>query len=79
MNVLTLDGLSKTQGTGWDSNPRRRITGAVSSPLDDQCSALLRRETDSQGGRVRTGDLKLPELADFHLSHALIGDESSGP
>ena len=26
------------QSTGRDSNPRRRITGAVSSPLDDQCS-----------------------------------------
>ena len=25
------------QSTGRDSNPRRRITGAVSSPLDDQC------------------------------------------
>lgn len=25
------------QGTGWDSNPRRRITGAGSSPLDDRC------------------------------------------
>ena len=25
------------KSTGWDSNPRRRITGAVSSPLDDQC------------------------------------------
>ena len=25
------------QSSGWDSNPRRRITGAVSSPLDDQC------------------------------------------
>jgi hypothetical protein len=27
----------KDQSTGWDSNPRRRITGAESSPLDDQC------------------------------------------
>lgn len=25
------------QSTGWDSNPRFRITGAESSPLDDQC------------------------------------------
>ena len=29
--------IKETEGTGWDSNPRRRITGAVSSPLDDQC------------------------------------------
>ena len=29
--------LSKIESTGWDSNPRRRITGAESSPLDDQC------------------------------------------
>ncbi len=29
--------LSKTESTGWDSNPRRRITGAESSPLDDRC------------------------------------------
>jgi hypothetical protein len=28
----------ETESTGWDSNPRRRITGAVSSPLDDQCN-----------------------------------------
>ena len=30
-------GLSKIESTGRDSNPRRRITGAVSWPLDDQC------------------------------------------
>jgi hypothetical protein len=29
--------LSKNRSTGWDSNPRRRITSAESSPLDDQC------------------------------------------
>ena len=29
--------VKETESTGWDSNPRRRITGAVSSPLDDQC------------------------------------------
>ena len=27
----------RTKSTGWDSNPRRRITGAESWPLDDQC------------------------------------------
>ena len=28
---------NELQSTGWDSNPRRRITGAESSPLDHQC------------------------------------------
>ena len=39
MGALVLVELSmiKTQSTGWDSNPRDRITGAVSSPLDHQC------------------------------------------
>lgn len=32
--------LSKRQSTGWDSNPRFRITGAESSPLDHQCLLL---------------------------------------
>jgi hypothetical protein len=27
----------RAESTEWDSNPRRRITGAVSSPLDDRC------------------------------------------
>ena len=27
----------RSKSTGRDSNPRRRITGAASSPLDDQC------------------------------------------
>ena len=27
----------KDRSTGWDANPRRRVTGAESSPLDDQC------------------------------------------
>jgi hypothetical protein len=30
------------ESTGWDSNPRRRITGAVSSPLDDRCTRTIR-------------------------------------
>ena len=32
--------LSKIKSTGRDSNPRRRITKAESSPLDDQCLFL---------------------------------------
>ena len=31
----------RSQSTGRDSNSRRRITGAVSSPLDDQCHQSL--------------------------------------
>ena len=37
MGALKGAGLSKTKSTGRDSNPRNRNTGAVSSPLDDQC------------------------------------------
>ena len=34
---LTDSELSKRESTGWESNPRRRVTGAVSWPLEDQC------------------------------------------
>ena len=39
MDANVLIGLSKNhiESTGWDSNPRCRITGAESSPLNDQC------------------------------------------
>ena len=44
--------LSKnTQSTGWDSNPRRRITGAESSPLDDQCLFVQWDQRDSNPHR----------------------------
>ena len=99
----------RAESTEWDSNPRCRITGAVSSPLDDQClhrngaggtrtpadrlkrptccrytttpvgkpragvfvwsrpspRSSLRVLSESQGGRIRTGGLKPPELADW--------------
>ncbi len=29
--------VKESESTEWDSNPRRRITGAGSSPLDDRC------------------------------------------
>jgi hypothetical protein len=48
--------LSKIKSTGRDSNPRRRITGAVSSPLDDQCVCsvgLVGIEPTSSGLRDR--------------------------
>jgi hypothetical protein len=42
--------VKETESTGWDSNPRRRITGAVSSPLDDQCIPTCRQvEWDQRG------------------------------
>ena len=44
------------QSTGRDSNPRRRITGAVSLPLDDQCVCsvgLVGIEPTSSGLRDR--------------------------
>jgi hypothetical protein len=44
------------RSTGRDSNPRRRITGAVSLPLDDQCLLSVGSEglEPSPGGlRVR--------------------------
>src|SRR3954454_3209853 len=34
--------VKESESTGWDSNPRRRITGAVSSPLDDRCTRTIR-------------------------------------
>ena len=37
MGALSDFELSKNESTGRESNPRRRITGAESSPLDDQC------------------------------------------
>lgn len=37
MGAISGAGLSKTKSTERDSNPRLRITGAVSLPLDDQC------------------------------------------
>ena len=38
MGALWCAELSMNKSTGRDSNPRRRITGAVSWPLDDQCN-----------------------------------------
>ena len=54
MGTFAVPGLSKIESTGWDSNPRRRLTSAVSSPLDDQC--LLRSGTG--GARTLTEPVK---------------------
>ena len=56
MGAFRCAGLPKTKSTGRDSNPRDRNTGAVSSPLDDQCSVSVGPEglEPSPGGlRVR--------------------------
>ena len=46
----------RAQGAGWDSNPRRRITGAVSSPLDDRCSIRVGPEgLEPSPARLRAG------------------------
>ena len=46
--------LSKSKSTGRDSNPRRRITGAESSPLDDQCLSV----SGTRGTRTLTCRLR---------------------
>ena len=48
--VLRSRIVKETESTGWDSNPRRRITGAVSWPLDDQC----RSRNGTRGARTLT-------------------------
>ena len=46
-------GLSNNKSTGRDSNPRRRITGAVSSPLDDQCPSVGPEGLEPSPGGLR--------------------------
>ena len=44
------------KSTGWDSNPRFRITGAESSPLNDQCIFLNGiRRTRTVGTAANSG------------------------
>ena len=45
--------LSNNKSTGRDSNPRRRITGAVSSPLDDQCLSVGPEGLEPSPGGLR--------------------------
>src|SRR3954471_1719402 len=54
MGTFAVPALSKIESTGWDSNPRRRLTRAESSPLDDQC--VLRSGTG--GARTLTEPVK---------------------
>jgi hypothetical protein len=50
--------VNESGSTGWDSNPRRRITGAESSPLDDQC----KNRTGTRGARTLTHLVKSQAL-----------------
>ena len=51
MGAFELSKLSKIRSTGRDSNPRRRITSAESSPLDDQCIIRQWDQRDSNPHR----------------------------
>ena len=57
MGTIAVPELSKrAESTGWDSNPRRRITGAVSSPLDDRCIDRVGPEgLEPSPARLRAG------------------------
>ena len=50
MGAIWCAELSMNKSTGRDSNPRDRNTGAVSSPLDDQCLLF----SGTSGARTRT-------------------------
>src|SRR5947209_19143179 len=54
MGTFAVPGLSKIESTGWDSNPRRRLTRAESSPLDDQCA----HRSGTGGARTLTEPVK---------------------
>ncbi len=56
MGASLCAGLSKIESTGRDSNPRRRITSAVSWPLDDQCLFV----SGTRGTRTLTWRIKSP-------------------
>ena len=70
------------RGTGRDSNPRRRITGAVSLPLDDQCLSSVGSEglEPSPGGlRVRcaAASTLIPSSASLRAAVGAEGIEPS--
>src|SRR4051794_24283026 len=57
MGTIAVPELSKrAESTGWDSNPRPRVTSAESSPLDDQCSIGVGPEgLEPSPNRLRAG------------------------
>ena len=57
MGTIAVPELSKrAESTGWDSNPRPRLTRAESSPLDDQCSIGVGPEgLEPSPNRLRAG------------------------
>ena len=69
---LLAAGLSKIESTGRDSNPRRRITGAESWPLDDQCLS----DAESRASRVARTAFKPPTRVG---QSAIVGSEGLEP
>ena len=59
----------RLKSTGWDSNPRRRITNAESSPLNDQCPMF-------PGPRVQ---IREPASASVLLSGSQLSTINSQP
>jgi hypothetical protein len=58
--------LSNNRSTGRDSNPRRRITGAVSLPLDDQCLSF------SGTGGHRTHIVRFKRPVHYPVCHSPV-------
>ncbi len=58
--------LSMNKSTGRDLNPRRRITGAVSLPLDDQCISI------SGTGGYRTHIVRFKRPVHYPVCHSPI-------
>ena len=73
MGACVAAELSKTKSTGPDSNRRRRITGAESSPLDDQCLLSVGSEgLEPSPVRLRAGDAAASTLIPLHVTHVDI-------
>ncbi len=74
------------KSTGWDSNPRRRITGAESLPLDDQCLLLIHQivEVGSEGlepspVRLRAGCAAANTSIPYYLFSFSVGPDGVEP
>jgi hypothetical protein len=72
------------RSTGRDSNPRRRITGAVSLPLDDQCLLSVGSEglEPSPGGlriRCAAANTLIPFVFVTHTHNGRGGNRTLAP
>ena len=82
MGTIADAALSKTESTGWDSNPRRGSTGAVSSPLDHQCLRTIRMGPEGlepSPARVRAGCAAANTWVPSIESTESAGDETGLP